>query len=186
MGSLALERQFPALKLPVDSWKGQWQLLVFLKPPNEDKNFRFLRNLILSNHGLPVSRGVFGFADQVPGEVDHVIKNLYKQNILIIAGAPQLGFGSLRQIIIDYYRLPDLISAYSGVSKEISQLLRLNRSLEELTDGQKRDIHSILIRICQIAIQDPGIIRFYFPGHPNLSEVLENYQLLLKTVFRFV
>lgn len=179
-GREALEQLFPALK-PVDATEsGQWQLIVFLSPPAQDKSFRYLRNLILKYRGLVVARGVYGFLTVVPDEIQSTLDNLYKENVLIITTTPNLGFGSLRPIIVDFYHLPDLVSAYSGISTEIKQLLVQFDSAESLTDRNKKSLLQILERISETASQDPGFAGVYYPGRPNLSEVLREFQELLQ------
>lgn len=182
-GRKALQQQFPALKQLSGTRQGQWQLILFLLPPARDKNFRYLRNLVLAAHGLPVTRGVYAFPLELPAEIKHILDHLYKENVLIVAAESQLGFGSLRKIIVEYYRLPDLVSAYSGVSSEIKQLLRQFESVERLTDGQKSLPAMVLDRISQNATQDPGITETYYPGSPNLSEVIRDFQELIRLVF---
>lgn len=178
-GRRALEQDFPALRTPTDAWQGDWQLVVFLSPPFTDKNFRFLRKQLLAAHALPVSRGVYAFPEKIPQVIARELENSYQGAVLVVPIGDVPNFGSLRPLIMEHYQLPDLISAYSGVSSEIDELLKLNRSLERLTDSQKKVLATVMIRISEIGLQDPGIIRFYFPGAPNLKAVLAHFQHLL-------
>lgn len=185
-GKKALERQFPALKPISANWQGQWQLILFLSPPARDQNFRYLRSLVLSSHALPVIRGVYGFPKAIPEEIKTVLDDLYSKNVLIVTSEPQLGFGSLRQTIVEYFRLSDLISTYSGVSTEIKQLLSQFDQSKRLSNRQKDLLAMVLDRIAQNASDDPGIIEAYYPTSPNLGEVIGEYQRLLHLIFTSV
>lgn len=178
-GRKALEEEFPALKRPSESWQGQWQVVLFQSPPATDKNFRYLRKLLLNHHAMPISRGVYGFPEVVPTAVQRELESLYQGHVLVVPIGDTPNFGSLRPTVMEHFQLSDLISAYSGISSEIDQLLKPNRTLERLTNTQKKQLSTVLVRIVETGLQDPGIIRFYFPNTPNLKTVLAAYQDLL-------
>lgn len=182
-GREAIEAVFPSLQIQNDSWQGGWIMLSFLTAPDRDKNFRYLRKALVQANALPISRGAYAFPNKLPEALAWEIGNLYTGNVLVSEISSEQAGGTLRSKIIEHYHLPDLISAYSGISTEIQQLLKQNRNLERLTDKQKSSIAAVLTRIVELGAQDLGIIRYYYPNSINLKKLIEMFQQLLTQVF---
>lgn len=160
-GTVSLENEFPALSQKWDTWQGNWDCLVFMESSSLDKQFRFLRNLLLSQGAIAINRGVYlspgGFSDVVLGEC----QNTYYSNVLLFSVATwKLATDS--SFIIEKYGLQDVAEALSGISRDVDRLLKMMIDKKGLTQGDKTSICLAYDRVLAVLLEDPGFCTFYF------------------------
>lgn len=161
-GMKALEEVIPAF-LPVRrEWKGEWQLLLFLEAPAQDKNFRFLRRVLLAAAALPLARGMFLYPGDFPDKVTFELSNSYEGSVLLVK-LKDWTFGDEKAIIGSIFPLGDLTDDYSSISKEIDTLLAIGTPMISFTDPQKVLFSSVFDRLFLALQTDMGIQRAYFP-----------------------
>ncbi len=170
-GTVLLESEFPALSPKWDTWKGNWDCLVFMESPSFDKQFRFLRNLLLSEGALSINRGVYispgGFSDIVLKEC----QNTYYSNVLLFS-VDQWKLATDSSFIIEKYGLLDIVESYSGVSNEVNRLLKKVMNEKRLINKYKNDISMVYDRVVAILLEDPGFSTFYFKEVETIKIIL--------------
>ncbi|MBP7842840.1 hypothetical protein KA017_02450 [Candidatus Woesebacteria bacterium] len=160
-GSIHLESEFPALSQKWDKWQGNWDCLVFMESPSLDKQFRFLRNLLLSEGAVAINRGVYlspgGFSDVVLKEC----QNTYHSNVLLFS-VEAWKLATDASFMIEKYGLLDVAEALSGISSDVDRLLKKVVDRKRLTQSDKISIHLVYDRVLDILLEDPGFCTFYF------------------------
>lgn len=169
--TLLIEAEFPALSSKWDTWNGEWDCMVFRESPKLDKQFRYLRKVLISQGALPVNRGVYlapgGFSDAAITEC----QNSYQSNVLIFSvGAWKMAAESA--FVIEKYGLLDLAEAYSGISNDVSRLIKMTAGRKRLTSSDKKQISLVYDRVIAVLIEDPGFCTFYFNEVENLKSAL--------------
>lgn len=176
----ALVAQFPAFNEIHQQWQGQWSILIFRSGPKGDPHFRYLRQLLLDNHAFSLSRGVYLYPGELPEQVINVCKKMYVGAVVIVA-THQWSFGDERRIINQHYLLSDLAEVYSGVSKEINQLLELKNNQKRLTKKSRLQIYSVFNRLFNILSQDPGFLHYYHPHVLTAPMLLKQLHSIMGT-----
>ena len=174
----ALVAQFPAFNEIYQQWQGEWSVLIFRIGPKGDPHFRYLRQLLLDNHAFSLSRGVYLYPGELPEQVINVCKKMYVGSVTIVA-THQWSFGDERQIINQQYLLSDLVEVYSGISKEINQLLELKNNQKRLTKKSRLQIYSVFNRLFNILNQDPGFLHYYYPHVSTAPTLLEQLHSII-------
>jgi len=177
-GSRALMTKFPALNPIWDEWSGDWQMLVFLEAPKGDKQFRYLREQLKNEHALPLSRGVYLKAKQLSDKLVQECVDLYDRSVLIFSVGP-LQLGELRPIVTTYYDLSSLAAVYSSISSTVHGLLSKSGKQNKLSSKQKVHISSLIDRLINCLTEDPGFVRFYFPGLAGVRQILPPVQQII-------
>ncbi len=170
-GTMLLESEFPALSSKWDQWDGRWECLVFMESSSLDKQFRFLRNLLISEGALAVNRGVY----LSPGSFSDVIlkecQNSYYSNVLIFS-VQTWKLATESSFVIEKYGLLDIAEAYSGVSNDVDRLLKMVVDKKGLTHSHKISINLVYDRVVEILLEDPGFCTFYFKEVENIKKSL--------------
>jgi DNA-binding transcriptional regulator PaaX len=161
-GADALVAQFPVFNEAWQQWQGEWSVLIFRSGPKGDPHFRYLRQLLLDNHAFSLSRGVYLYPGDLPSQIINVCKDMYVGAVVVVT-AQQWVFGDERNIINQQYLLLDLIEVYSGISKEINQLLELKNNKKRLTKKARLQVYSVFDRLFNVLSQDPGFLTYYYP-----------------------
>jgi len=174
-GMRALEGQIPVFLPARREWKGQWQGVFFLEAPKQDNHFRFLRRILLNNHALPVTRGMFLYPGELPDRISFELHNTYEGCVMVVQLKDWL-FGEEQEIIGSSLGLTDLAETYSGISKEIDSLLTEEVSLIVFTDQAKLRFFSVFDRLYSALKLDYGLQHFYFPQVPNGVDLLFQLQ----------
>ena len=178
-GKDTLEALFPALSTKTSEWNGKWLCIVFQTAPKTDPQFRYLRTFILSQKGIPFSRGMYLVPSVLSDSILKQCQDIYRDSVTVLS-VDQWVLGSERPIVIEQYGLLDLLNAYSGISREINQLLGKFEHKKELTDWQKISLHNTYTRLIDTLAEDPGLVEFYFPGKEGGLGALIHFQQLLK------
>lgn len=179
LGKQQLELELPALQSPSDI-KAEWHLMLFKTAPTSDPNFHFLRALALKNGALPVGRGIYAFFSKVPAIVLETCRTKYATAVAI-GGVSNWEVGNLRDVAVAHYRLLDLSHLYSGVSKEISELLIRKYAEKELNDRSNIINFSLYSRFFANVCEDSGLVQYFFPHTPRVGDILRDFQTLLLT-----
>lgn len=178
-GRELLKAKFPALQSKWRQWDGQWSAMTFIKAPNSDPQFRYLRQLVVAEHALPLARGVYLAAGGFSQEVLGVCKSLYQDSVTVFSVC-EWQFGMDRPIIVEHYDLASTASVYSSIGSSIDQLLEIFQSSKSRTDQQKMRISTTIDRLWEGLRGDPGFTSYYFPGLLDLGSLLKKIYLLLK------
>ena len=176
-GVSELEEQFPALSAARRQWRGEWSVIMFLKAPSSDQNYRYLRTFLLSHGCFAFKRGVFLY----PGEPgDLLLKELrgsYRQSVAVL-GSDKWLFGDERIIIGQKIGLQDSLGLYSGISNELERLITIDGSKKEFHDQSKSDFNSIFDRFVQTLAEDSGLMKHYYPQVKGALDLLADLQKL--------
>lgn len=177
-GKRALIAKFPALSPEWDKWQGNWQQMVFLQAPKGDRQFRYLREQLKNELALPLSRGVYVKAGSFSEKLMQECQDRYDRSLLVFS-VGQMQLGELRPIISSYYDLTSLAAVYSSISKSTASLLNILEIEKELNDKQKIQLSSVIDRLIDCLTEDPGFIRFYFPGLAGVRQILPQLQKII-------
>ncbi len=170
-GKSQLEALFPLLKRELDPWQGDWQMILFLEPPQSDPSFRYLRSLLLKELCFALKRGVYLFPGQVTERVTDILNKTYRDSVVVIK-YDTWSFGDELKIIGQKANLHSMADIYSGISTELKKLLTKRLSCKTLTNQQKKAIYSVYDRLFINFSEDIGLIDHYFP------QVESGFQLL--------
>lgn len=170
-GTTLLESEFPALSSKWDDWDGSWECLLFMDSPAFDKQFRYLRTLLLSEGALVVNRGVYiapgGFSQIVLKEC----RNAYHSSVLLFS-VGDWKIATESSFIIEKYGLLDIAEGYSGLSRDVGRLIEISISEKGLIEGNKSGIHLVYDRVVDILLEDPGFCTFYFKEVEKVKNIL--------------
>lgn len=174
-GEQALGDEFPVFSLRMDMWKGDWSVLIFLSAPKGDKNFRYLRQRILRDGFLPLSRGVFVFPGDLGSSVRSLLNQLYRGSVAVLR-SDKWQFGDEIKIIGQESSLHDLKHIYSSISKQIHQVIEKKEGKKSGKEQIKTEICSIYSRLFDCLEIDTGILEHYFPQVLGLKSLLSELQ----------
>jgi len=174
-GKRSLESEFPAFSERLSMWRGEWSVIIFLKPPVGDKNFRFLRKKLLSLHFLPLSRGVFLYPGDIPENVTSLCDQLYREAALVLK-TKEWVFGDELETIGLKSGISDTRESYSSISKEIDELIVKIDTTKGLMEGDREQILSVFYRLYLIMTEDMGIGAHYFPQEEGFFSLLLKLQ----------
>lgn len=174
-----LKGLFPALKASPLNRQGKWSILVFLKAPKADKNFRYLRNFLAQNQVIALTRAVYLIPITL---VDKVMPELDKTyiNAVLLVEVGEWMFGDDYKIIGQRAGLQDLFELYSSISKEIDRLISVKLINKTFTQQENLDFHSALDRFFAILGQDNALMSIYYPEVVTPEELLFKFQKCLK------
>ncbi|MCB9813503.1 MAG: hypothetical protein H6772_03790 [Pseudomonadales bacterium] len=177
-GNKQLEVEFPALSSKWDQWQGNWDCLAFVKAPKSDKQFRYLRKLLVSEGAISISRGVYispnGFSNKVVSECNE----LYRESILMFS-VGEWKIASLRNLIVEKYGLLDFVETYSGISNDVNRLLTMVNSKNSLIESYKLDINLAYDRLRDMLKEDPGFCHYYFNEIPKIKSILKDLNSII-------
>lgn len=169
---------FPALDSKWQAWQGKWSILVFLKAPINDNHFRYLRELLLVEKTMVLSRGIYLVPGDPSSRLLKELENSYRGAVSLFS-IDKAFFGWDRQSIVSYYDLTSIVEAYSGISNEISLLLDKINYEKGLTNQQKNMFIKINNRFISSLQGDPGIVHYYFPGLPGARQILSQLNKII-------
>jgi len=161
-GKSLLEAQFPVLTQPADTTTKQWGLILFMQAPNTDKNFRYLRNFLLADHCLALTRGTYLCVGKPSDSLLSLLEKSYRGAVLIVQ-FDNLLFGDELKIIGLKFGIESLVKSYSDIGKDIDSLLTKKINYKSLSDQQKRSIYSVYDRLFTNLELDHNLINRYFP-----------------------
>lgn len=174
-GRELLEGTFPALKPPdrVD----HWYVLVFVKSPSQDPQFRYLRSLVMKSGALAITKGVFIFPNFLPTAVKTECQTRYMLSV-IIWRVHNWELGDEMSIVIKGFKLQDVTQIYSGISNELASLTTKIENNIELKNQYKNDIFMAFDRFVKMLTSDFGLTSVYFPQEIAALEILSEFQKL--------
>ena len=161
-GMSSLEAHFPSFSQSMSHWSGQWSMIVFLNAPKSDKQFRYLRKFLVDKHCGQLSRGVYLYPGALTTEINDLLMKLYIGSVLV-TGVEGWVFGDERSIIVDTFQLKDLKSGYSGIGKEIYQLLKKKNTKKSFEGRDKDEISLVFDRLVSFLDFDLGLLQYYYP-----------------------
>ncbi len=175
LGVQALTQDLPVLSFSEGTWDGTWACLVFKEAPSQDKQFRYLRELLIKRGALSLTRGVFLHPDHFSEEILRECQDRYRTSVTIF-NVKEWVHGDDRSLIIERYALLDLAQAYSGISTEVERLINRKRVYSELTHQEKKHLFSLFDRLYLIAVDDRGLLPYYYPQVPRAFDLLKLLQ----------
>lgn len=161
-GKKSLEQAIPAFSPQRRQWNGDWWGIIFLQAPKHDKNFRFLRRILLSEHSLSLTRGVFLFPGSLSEKLSYELRNSYEGSVMV-APFKDWTFGDDKEIIGSILQLSDLANSYSSISNEIATLLEKEIDIKRSSNQSKMAISSVFDRLYGSLKNDFGILHEYYP-----------------------
>lgn len=170
-GMRALEAKIPALAPSRRAWKGQWQAVFFLTAPSGDKNFRFLRRLLVEHFAVAVSRGVYLYPGGLPERLSFELRQGYEGAVMVTELADWT-YGDEKEILGRILHWGDLMNAYSSISREVDRLLRIDSTIKGLNYQQKLQFSSVFSRLFNVMRGDFGLQKHYFPQGENGVDLL--------------
>lgn len=176
-GRSALEVLFPAL-LERDVVK-DWQLVIFLSAPRSDKNFRYLRKLLLLNQAIDLTRGVFLLSKPLPSLVFHELQQRYT-NALVLFKVTEWIVGDDYKIIGRKISATDSFSIYSSISNQIDQLIRVAISEKRFIESQKNEVNLAFTRLVEFLAEVNPLLFVYLPQVESPLFLLKKLQNLLQ------
>ena len=177
-GGAEVEALFPALSPKWQDWRGEWSVLTFLEAPSGDSHFRYLRSLLIKQHALPISRGVFVMPGEFSESVLAICRQLYPDSVLICSVADWiLGLDNPR--IISYYDLLPLAESYSSISNQASSLLTTIDTKNRSINQSNLSIPTMYDRFVSSLSSDPGILAAYVPGVPGAPQLQHQLRKVL-------
>lgn len=159
----------------LSDWSGVWAVVIFLSPPKSDEGFRYLRQTLLENHFVSLSRGVYLYPGSIPQGVESLLQELYVGAVSVLEAQKWL-FGDEREFINEKYALNDLAEVYSGISREINQLLNTESQQKGLIEKESKQIYSVFERLFAVLGNDPGLMKYYYPQVPTAKTLLQRLQ----------
>jgi len=177
-GKTSLEAEFPLFSDLMRDWSGEWNMIVFLNAPKSDKQFRYLRKFLIDNRCGQLSRGVYLYPGTMPTELHKLLSGMYVNSVLV-TGLKSWLFGDERSVIIETFSLLDLHSGYSGISKEVYQLLKQKNIQKGFDGGDKQDICLVFDRLVILLNDDLGLFQHYYPDTKSGKELLLQLQSVI-------
>lgn len=177
-GESLLEADFPLFSNLTSDWSGQWTMIVFQAAPKSDKQFRYLRKFLIDEHCGQLARGVYLYPGDLPASISSLLLKLYVGSVLV-TGISEWSFGDERSLISNIFGLSDLKSGYSGISKEIYQLLSQKNKLK---GSESRDNSAVCLafdRLISLLSTDLGLLHHYYPESKSGGSLLSQLQELL-------
>lgn len=157
MGKTLIEAEIPALASSDSTQSDQSSVLIFLQSPVNDRNFRYLRQFLLNQRWVSVSRGVFLYQARPSEVVLTTIQRLYAQSVVILRVGNWL-WGDERLLIGQQTALNLADELYSGISREIKRLIEDILDQKELDDQSKMKINSVFDRLYTALNQDSSLV----------------------------
>ena len=185
-GREALEAQFPVFRFLHEPWNGTWSLIAFLEAPKNDPQFRYLRSRLIQERAAQFKPGLYLYPGKLNAELSVLLKRMYV-GALVVWQSDEWQFGDERHIVSEIFGFSDLLSALSGASKEIDELLSKISDEKRLTEKGKEiksSIFKVLNRLVEVMEQDLGIATFYFPQVESMKKILYRLHWAYKEVER--
>jgi DNA-binding transcriptional regulator PaaX len=165
-GKSQLEADFPVLNQQTEPWQGDWCMIVFLKPPAIDRNFRYLRTVLLKEYCFALERGVYLHAGKLTDKLLDLLEKAYRGCVIIVK-YDNLEFGDQLKIIGQKTELRSLIKAYSDIGSQLENMLTKKSKSKRLSNQQKKSIYSVYDRLIRHLEIDHGLISYYFSQVEN-------------------
>lgn len=176
-GESLLKAQFPLFSNLMSDWSGDWSMIVFLTAPKSDKQFRYLRKFLIDEHCGQLARGVYLYPGELPSSISNLLLKLYVGSALV-TGMAEWSFGDERSLITSVFGLSDLKSGYSGISKEVYQLLKQKNKVKGLEGRDNMAVCLAFDRLLNLLSFDLGLLRHYYPESKSGDELLSELQEL--------
>lgn len=176
-GESLLEAQFPIFSDSMNDWAGEWTIVVFLSAPKSDKQFRYLRRYLVNENCGQLSRGVYLFPGKLPENINKLLFKLYVGSVLV-TGMSKWVFGDERSLINNLFGLSDLKTTYSGISKEIDQLLKQKNRAKGFESGDISTVCLVFDRLINSLKFDLGLVHYYYSESKSGRELLKQLQML--------
>jgi DNA-binding transcriptional regulator PaaX len=177
MGKTLIEAEIPALAASDSTQIDQSSVLIFLESPASDRNFRYLRQFLLNQHWVSISRGVFLYPNRPSEVVLTTVQRLYAQSVVILRVSNWL-WGDERLLIGQQSALNLADELYSGISREVKRLIEDLLDQKELDDQAKIKINSVFDRLYSALSQDFTLVSPVQPNQFSGRTLLAQLQLL--------
>lgn len=163
--------RIPALARLQQNQPIKWQMIVFLKAPVSDQNFRHLKELLIRIKAIQIQRAVYIYPGKIKPDITSLINHSYYSSVLVIDIANWV-LNNLNDIIGYKTLLLDTIYAYSEISNQLYRLLNIEKKINCFDIQQKKAINSLFDRFLNILNDDFGLVNI------NLSQENEAFKLL--------
>lgn len=174
-GINALKTALPVFNNSYLHWQGTWAAMVFKEAPPGDKQFRYLRTLLVKYQSVPLARGVYLYPDVFPSQIMTEVENRYSKAVSVFQIGTWISDDE-RQIAIQHYGLSDLLQTYSGISSEVKRLINRKNPDKDLNHQEKQQLSSLFDRLYEMIGEDTGLLTYYFPQVESGLSVLAQIQ----------
>lgn len=173
--------QFPSLRNDWDSWEGDWSLLLFLQSSEVDPQFRNLRRVLVQEHAYPLKSGVYITPGNFTPKVIAMVESLYGTSVLI-GSLKSWSHGFEPAVLFNDLGIFGIMDIYSGISKEVNQLLRSAFASNSLSNKEKKRLFLVFDQYIENLLVDPGFIGYYFSHSISSIQLLKQFQQLFSLV----
>lgn len=156
----------------------RWLLVVCLRSPEFDPQFKRLGAFLLGLSGCRISRGIYLVPDWYKHQIQDRIGLKYRSSVVIFDSGEWL-VGDQSQLLSQWYAVADRVSIYSGISSEISSLLDDSQVSMSWSDQQKSHFVSVFDRWWELVSREDGLGPHLDSRVPNLVHLLSSLQQLL-------
>ena len=177
-GQISLHTLFPVLDPSRKNWAGNWSCIVFCDAPVGDKQFRYLRRVLVELKAVQLTRGVYLYPGKFPDSFAEQCRRLYLQSVVLFS-VGSLELGSLRPIVLEKGDLKTLQQLYSGISSEAKQLLSQLSEAATLNNQHKVRFASLFDRYLAALKSDIGLGSYFFPDETWGAKVLQDLRAII-------
>jgi DNA-binding transcriptional regulator PaaX len=177
-GMNELEAQFPVLKRENDESVRPWSVVVFMDAPQQDPRFRYLRSKLVKHQLFSLKRGLYLYPGELPHDVKSTLEEVYRSSVVVLK-VNEWSFGDEQIVIGQKTDLQDRLDVYSGISKEVDELIEAIHHNKSLSNKQKKQIYSIFDRLYQSLGTDLGLISRYYPQANSGVDLLNQIKSLI-------
>ena len=181
-GQEMLIQVFPVLNPFWDRWQGEWSEIVFLQAPAGDKQFRYLRSVLMAERAMSLSRGVYLQPSGLSAKIESLLKQLYASSVLV-TNFTKTEIGSLRPIVVEYYMLNELYNNYSGIGNQLTELLDGLETKKGLIEADTPQLLKLMEKIQFNLNSDLGLLQFYFPDATRADDLIKQLQFIINYLY---
>lgn len=153
---------------------GSWSVIAFLESPKSDAQFRYLRSYMQQIHAGQLKPGMYLYPGHPSEQLLSQLRKLYVGSVVVLRATEWL-FGDERTVVSTAFPIYDTAQLYSGISKEISQLLASKGTKKGLSNEDKVALFTVFNRFMSILGDDPGITHWYYPHVPTAAQLVSRF-----------
>lgn len=169
LGKAIVESEFPFLSIgEARDAQATWKIVIFLDSIERDPEFRNLRRTLLQRGWIQIARGVYGFRGEIQMELKNTLQKIYGQSISVFTIGKWL-FGKDPAVLSGRNHSNSIIQQYSGISKELMELLNIFEVEKRLNNKRKAQLTGLTDRLYEFLALDSLI---------GVSEKIEKKQIV--------
>lgn len=164
-------------------WQGEWMMMIFNKAPLFDKNFRNLHKQLIKIQARLLQRSVYLYPAPLPDLFLDNLRNDYQNNLFLFT-IQQVDESFNENFYFDQKEIQDLLNIYSGISKELNDLLASIKLQNRGINSIKKVLVSCYERLTEYALKENGVIKYYFPTVQSSEELFKKWFECLEIIYQ--